>query len=73
MMGVSTTPTMHFDLANFIPKIDGLHSHSMPFSQKEIDVVIANMPSDKAAGPDGFNGLFLKRYWSIIASDFYQF
>jgi hypothetical protein len=30
------------------------------------------MPSDKAPGPDGFNGLFMKRCWQIIKSDFYK-
>ena len=30
------------------------------------------MPIDKAPGPDGFNGLFMKRCWSIISSDFIQ-
>jgi hypothetical protein len=30
------------------------------------------IPSDKAPGPDGFNGLFLKVCWDIIAPDFYK-
>ena len=29
------------------------------------------MPTDKAPGPDGFNGMFMKRCWSIIKNDFY--
>ena len=28
------------------------------------------MPIDKAPGPDGFNGLFVKRCWSIISTNF---
>jgi hypothetical protein len=30
------------------------------------------MPCDRAPGPDGFNGLFLKKSWPIIQSDFYR-
>jgi hypothetical protein len=29
------------------------------------------MPPDKAPGPDGFNGLFLKKCWPVIEGDFY--
>jgi hypothetical protein len=28
------------------------------------------MPSDRASGPDGFNGMFLKKCWPIIQDDF---
>jgi hypothetical protein len=30
------------------------------------------MPSDKAPGPDGFNGVFFKKCWNIIKEDIYQ-
>jgi hypothetical protein len=30
------------------------------------------MPTDKAFGPDGFNGLFMKKCWHIIKEDVYQ-
>jgi hypothetical protein len=30
------------------------------------------MPPDKAPGPDGFNGLFLKKCWQFIKEDFYR-
>jgi hypothetical protein len=43
-----------------------------PFSQEEMDNVIKKMPPDKAPGPDGFNGLFLKKCWHIIKEDFYN-
>ncbi|XP_073367694.1 uncharacterized protein [Aegilops tauschii subsp. strangulata] len=39
-----------------------------PFSKKEIDDFIKNMPADKAPGPDGFNAAFC---WNIVAPDFY--
>jgi hypothetical protein len=43
-----------------------------PFMQSEIDKIIKSMPVDKAPGPDGFNGLFIKKCWSIIKSDIYN-
>jgi hypothetical protein len=30
------------------------------------------MHVDKALGPDGFNGLFLKKCWPIVKHDFYN-
>jgi hypothetical protein len=32
-----------------------------PFSEEEIKLALSNMPLDHAPGPDGFNGLFLKK------------
>lgn len=29
------------------------------------------MPTDKAPGPDGFNGMFMRKCWPIIKHDFY--
>jgi hypothetical protein len=40
---------------------------------KEIDAIIKQIPSDKAPGPDGFNGLFFKKCWEIIKHDVYKF
>jgi hypothetical protein len=34
--------------------------------------IIKNMQSDRAPGPDGFNGLFLKKCWHIISADYYE-
>ena len=44
-----------------------------PFQQMEIDLIVKRMPTDKAPGLDGFNGLFMKKCWHIIRSDFYSF
>jgi hypothetical protein len=30
------------------------------------------MPCDKAPGPDGFNGMFIKKCWHIIRNDIYD-
>jgi hypothetical protein len=43
-----------------------------PFTRKEIDDVIKEMPTDRAPGPDGFNGLFLKKCWHIVKHEFYK-
>jgi len=40
------------------------------FSQSEIEAVITSLPNDHAPGPDGFNGLFIKKSWDIIKGDF---
>lgn len=40
------------------------------FSQNEIDLVVKNLPYSHAPGPDGFNGLFIKKCWHIIKEDF---
>lgn len=72
-MGVSTNPTMFFNQDNLIDLVDGLVNLAEPFQQMEIDHIVRRMPSDKAPGPDGFNGLFMKKYWHIIKPYFYKF
>jgi hypothetical protein len=37
---------------------------------EEIEAVVEEMPTDRAPGPDGFNGLFMKKCWAIIKGDF---
>jgi mannosylglycoprotein endo-beta-mannosidase len=37
-----------------------------------MDEVIKNMPTDRAPRLDGFNGLFLKKCWPIIQTEFYR-
>jgi hypothetical protein len=44
---------------------------ALPFEQTEIDAIVKRMPPDKAPGPDGLNGLFIKKCWQIIKHDFY--
>ena len=38
----------------------------------EIEHVIKTMPADRALGPDGFTGIFLKTCWEVIKEDFYK-
>jgi mannosylglycoprotein endo-beta-mannosidase len=70
-MGRSEGISMQFDLAALLPQVEGLDDLTLPFLAKEMDEVVQNMPADRAPGPDDFNGLFLKKCWSIIKSDFY--
>ena len=69
-MGTSQGIQLGFDLDDLIQPVDGLHELSAPFSDKEVESVIKEMPSDRAPGPDGFSGLFIKKCWGIIKDDF---
>jgi retron-type reverse transcriptase len=71
-LGTSTNPPLLFDLESLIQPISGLEELSVPFTTQEIDAVINSMPLDKAPGPDGFNGQFLKTCWHIIKDDIYK-
>lgn len=71
-MGVSCQPQMQFDLPALINVNVDLNSLVAPFSREEIDLLIKQIPTDKAPGPDGFNGLFMKKCWQIIKEDFYK-
>ena len=61
---------MLFDLENLIQPVPGLESLSEPFSDEEINEVLKHLPLDRAPGPDGFTGLFVKKCWHIIKEDF---
>jgi hypothetical protein len=69
-MGSSKGIDMKFDLNVLLSKVDGLENLAAPFTNEEMDLVVKRMPVDKAPGPDGFNGLFMKKCWHIIKHDF---
>jgi retron-type reverse transcriptase len=71
-MGMSEGIRMQFDLAALIEKVPGLDEISMPFLLEEMELVIKQMPPDKAPGPDGFNGHFLKKCWPIVKQQFFD-
>ena len=52
---------MQFQLGSLFTRIEGLDIITEPFLREEMDLVIKQMPPDKSLGPDGFNGLFLKK------------
>jgi hypothetical protein len=51
---------MHFNLNEIIQSHDLMHLDE-PFNDNEIDMIIKEIPSDRAPGPDGFNEAFLKK------------
>jgi hypothetical protein len=55
-----------------VQRVEGLNCISQPFSEEEVDNVIKHMKVDRAPGPDGFNGMFVKKCWRIIRKDFLQ-
>jgi hypothetical protein len=70
-MGYTSNPAMLYNFSQLVQPRDDLEHLSAPFSTSDIDKVIKQMPVDKALGPDGFNGLFLKSSWEIIKEDVY--
>jgi hypothetical protein len=71
-LGKSEFTHMYFDLHSLLNASEDLHILEEPFMKEEIDGIVANLPSDKSPGPDGFNGNFLRKCWSIIAQEFYE-
>ena len=62
---------MRFNLSRMMRAEVDFDSLTMPFTHNEMDAVINEIPPDRAPGPDGFNGAFLKACWPIIKEDFY--
>jgi hypothetical protein len=46
-----------------------LDSLDLPFTAAEIWEAIKDSPAEKAPGPDGFNGVFYRRCWTIIRTE----
>ena len=62
-LGQSNGHSMHFELNDLYenavdPQV--FMDLENPFTQKEIDDVVKNLPSDKSPGPDAFNNEFIK-------------
>jgi hypothetical protein len=71
-LGFSTPIDNNFNFADYIQPMDNLDALSAPFTREEIDAIVAELPTEKAPGPDGFTGLFIKVCWPIIKYDFYR-
>ena len=69
-MGQAKGIRMTFDLDNLLSRVEGLDGLTRPFSDDEVEEVIKHLPSDRAPGPDGFTGLFLRKCWSVLKPDF---
>lgn len=68
-MGKTSFANMEFDLGSMVHVSTELADLASPFLVAEIDNIVKSMPSDKAPGPHGFNGAFIKKCWPIIKED----
>lgn len=68
-LGVSDFTNISYDLRNLLT-MHNLEELDANFSEGEIDWVIKSLPNSHAPGPDGFNGLFIKKSWNFIKDDF---
>lgn len=71
-LGTSDNPDMLFNLDELLERAHELGCLAEPFTHEDIDAVVANLPTDKSPGPDGFNTDFIKKCWPIIKEDFYN-
>jgi hypothetical protein len=68
-LGISEFHDTVFDMVNLLSQhnLEGLDDN---FTNEEIEQVIKFLPNNHALGPDGFNGLFIKKSWSLIRNIF---
>jgi hypothetical protein len=71
-LGTSEFQGIHYDLSTLLQSQD-FSSITAEFSTEEIESVIKDLPNSHAPGPDGFNGLFIKKCWHIIKQDFLRY
>jgi exonuclease III len=71
-LGVSVQIDETFNFGQYLQPCPDMDVLSAPLTNEEIDDIVAHMPTDKAPGPDGFTGLFIKICWPIIKYDFYR-
>jgi hypothetical protein len=60
------------EIQGFLGSVNGLSVLVVPFTLHEIDGVVEHLKPDKALGPYGFNGNFLKYGCPIIKGEFVQ-
>jgi len=69
ILGSNFERTQRIDLALIgLPSMD-LQNLEVLFTEAEVRAVVADLPNEKAPGPDGFTGLFYKLAWDVIKSD----
>lgn len=71
-LGISEHTMIPPELLNLISPHQHLAVLEEPFTEAEIDAVVAKLPSNKSPGPDGFNTDFIKKCCNIIKKDFYD-
>jgi hypothetical protein len=71
-LGISSDGVAQANLSHIVSQVDNLNYLFDIFTLEEIEGVIQHLKVDKAPGPDGFNGLFVKKCWPIIKEDFIQ-
>jgi hypothetical protein len=71
-LGVTVQTEMQFDLGSLVQEIQELDDLCSPFEREEIEAIVVEFPTDKAPGPNGFNGYFVKKAWHIIRQDIYR-
>lgn len=71
-LGTSEYSRMYMDLSSLLQTASNLEHLDDSFCLEEIDRIIAELPSNKSPGPDGFNGDFLKKCWPTIKQDFFN-
>jgi hypothetical protein len=70
-LSCSNHTQMVFNIQELIQEQD-LQNITTPFTKEDIDDVIKEMPSDKAPGPDGFSGTFIKKMLAYHQRRFLQ-
>jgi hypothetical protein len=71
-LGISTASTAQASISHLVTHVDNFQNLTEKFTIEEIKGVIIHLKVDKAPGPHGFNGLFMKKCWSIIKQEFIQ-
>lgn len=59
-IGHTDSPHIIYDLEQLLQQQDLSHLNQT-FTKEEIDDAVKHLPNDKAPGPDGFNGRFIKK------------
>jgi hypothetical protein len=68
-LGINEFSQIHYDMEQLIDLVH-IPIIDHPFIEDEIKSTLNDMPIDHAPGPDGFNGLFMKKprtLWKMIS------
>jgi hypothetical protein len=67
ILGSNFERTQRIDLTLIgLPSMD-LQNLEVLFTEAEVRAVVADLPNERAPGPDGFTGLFYKLAWDVIS------